>query len=100
MYRATTPTHIFTFPEEVNPQIATAIKITYKQCHEIVVEKNLGDFMISGQKIFVTLTQEELNKFSPDLAGVQIRVKMPNGSVLASQIIKIKVKQVLNAEVI
>lgn len=108
MIRATTPTHIFTFPEEVEPSNCEKIQITYSQDNNkgcrfskhVILEKNKEDTTISGQKVMLDLTQEELNKFKPGVAQIQIRVKNQLDKVMASQILNVKVKPVLNKEVL
>ena len=108
MIRATTPTHIFTFPEEVEPSNCEKIQITYSQdsnrgcrfSEHIILEKNKSDLIIEGQSVFVNLTQQEMNKFVASVAQVQVRVKTYSGKVLASQILNVKVKKVLNEEIL
>lgn len=102
MIRATTPTHIFTFSEDVPVAGNQKILVTYKQGDRIVLEKNKEDLMIDieNNQVSVELTQQEMNKFCPGVALIQIRVKNGDGKVLASQILKIKVNQVLDQEVL
>ena len=107
MIRATTPTHIFTFPETVAPADCAEIQITYaqgeKSCHRyerIILEKNKSDLTITGQKAELKLTQQEMNLFSEGTAQIQIRAKDTDGNVMASQIFYVKVKRVLNQEVL
>ena len=107
MFRASTPTHTFIFPSEVNPTNCTKIQITYAQptgkgrCPEkIILVKNKPDTTISGQRVSVDFTQEEMNKFSEGIAEIQIRAKNDFDKVMPTQILKVKVKKVLNQEIL
>ena len=98
MIRATTPTHIFTFPD--NPNTYDAILITYKQ-NEIVLEKEKPDLTIDGNTASVMLTQEETKLFTPDaLVKVQVRVAYNGGEAFASPVTVLRVEDVLNDEVL
>ena len=107
MIRATTPTQIFTFPETIDPNNCREIQITYAQASEKgcrskyqILEKNKSDLIIEGQKTTLKLTQQEMNKFRPGTAQIQIRAKDSSGAVMASQIFNVPVKQVLNEEIL
>ena len=102
MRRATTPTHIFTFPENVNLADIRAALVSYSQCGKNILEKNLDDITVDTENktLSVELTQEESNLFAPGKALVQVRVKTKNQSSLVSQMIWITVKPALNSEVI
>ena len=109
MIRATTPTHIFTFPTEVNPADCAKIQVTYAQeikskycpgAEQVILEKNKSDLTIDGQKATLELTQNEMNLFKEGSAQIQIRAKDSSGEVMASQIFNVKVKKVLNQEVL
>lgn len=100
MRRATTPTHTFTFPENVSVDGLSEILITYSQNGRIIFEKTEADLTISleDNAVSYTLTQEEANKFTPGKALVQVRSKSDNGTVLASQMLWLEIKPVLNSE--
>ena len=101
MIRATTPKHIFTFPEPVDPSSCVQILITYKQNGRIVLELQKSDLEIDGQTVSYALSQEQTRRFSPHhKASVQVRVLTPEGSALASGIEEIEVRNVLNDEVL
>ena len=108
MIKATTPTHIFTFPENVSPSTCAKIQITYSQendrgCRvreQVVLEKNKDDVTIDGQAVSVELTQAEMNKFKAGVAQIQVRAKDSSDKVMASQIFNVKVKKVLNEEIL
>ena len=101
MIRATTPKHIFTFPETVDPFSCRQILITYKQNGRIVLELQKSDLEINGQIVSYALSQEQTRSFSPHhKASVQVRVLTPEGSALASEIEEIEIRNVLNDEVL
>lgn len=102
MIRATTPTHTFYFPSDIHVGDMEKIRVTYCQCCRQLIQKEKKDLSISTENnsIAVFLTQQELNLFKPEVAEIQVRVKDGGGRVAASQIIKVKVKRVLNSEVI
>lgn len=99
MRRATTPTHIFTLPEEVQVSSVTEILISYSQCGQTVLEKKLDDLTMNdaNNTFSVTLTQKETDLFAPGKALIQMRAKA-GSSTFASQMIWLPVKPVLNSE--
>ncbi len=100
MRRATTPTHTFTFPETVGVGSVTSILISYSQRGRNILEKTLDDVIIDTENnaFNVKLTQTETDLFAPGKALVQVRVKT-NDAALASQMIWLTIKPVLNSEV-
>lgn len=102
MRRATTPTHIFTFPDNVDLADIRAALISYSQCGKNILEKTLDDLTVDTENrtLSVELTQEESNLFAPGKALVQVRVRTKNHSSLTSQMIWVTVKPALNSEVI
>ena len=100
MRRATTPTHTFTLPDTVLVNELVEVLITYSQDKKNVLEKRLSDISVSTENnaLIVNLTQKEATLFAPGKALVQIRVKNEDSSVLASQMMWIEVKAVLNSE--
>lgn len=109
MYRATTPTHTFTLPEQAASY--AEIHITYRQGtdEEVTAEvvKHAQDGTIppgmsfDDKKVIISLTQEETKQFkADDFASVQVRVLTSGGYAYASRIFKIKINDVLNDEVL
>ena len=47
MIKATTPTHKFTFPEEVPPSGLAKIQITYSQCGKQILVKTKDDLLFT-----------------------------------------------------
>lgn len=99
MVRSTTPTHIFTLPFSVDS--INEIWITYSQANKIITERRKTDIEISGENnIVVTLTQQETRLFDDNVpADIQIKVLTHFGEVLASQIQRVSVDEILNDEV-
>ena len=99
--RGTTPILTFTLPFDT-ANIAKAY-ITIAQNDEIVIDKEVGDTgcTYSDKTITLHLTQEETLKLA-DCSGIemQIRLRTTNGEVLASQIIKAFVEEILKDGVI
>lgn len=102
MIKATTPTHSFTFPEEIRNY--EKVLVTYSQRGKVVLEKTKDDFLIydeSPNTGMITLTQEETNLFDRLVnAEVQIRAKDLGGNVSASKMMTIFVNPVLNEEIL
>lgn len=99
MYRATTPTHRFTFPADV-VSLVEKVKVTYGQKNEVLFELDENDLTWNGNVASVTLTQEQANRFSNKKVGqVQLRVLTTGEDVLASEIFEFDVEFVLDDEV-
>lgn len=99
MYRATTPTHRFTFPADIVPLI-DKVKITYAQKNEILFELDESVLVWDGNVASITLSQEQANLFNSKKVGqVQLRVLTVDGSVLATEIFDFEVGYVLDDEV-
>lgn len=96
MYRVTTPTHTFNLPFDTS--LIDKLILTYKQQDKIVLEKTEEDVTIEEGKIYFTFTQEETKLFKADNAKVQLRVKMGD-TVMASNILTINIKEVLNKDI-
>ena len=110
MYRATTPTHKFCFGE-VDPEGFKEIRITYVQNGGIVFEKTKDDLAFGIEDAdegthyhaSLRLSQEETSRFKPianSYVSLQIRACDYDGNVVASDILKIPLLDVLNDEVL
>ena len=98
MRRLTTPEHKFTL--QIDPSVIGKIRITYAQNNAIVLNKEGNDVSIDGNIAKVKLTQEETKKFTADKeVEIQVRVLTLGNDALASDIIKVDVKRVLDDEV-
>ena len=99
MFRATTPTHIFTLPFDTS--LLKRVQITYRQFGRNILQKNLEDCTLTKNAIKLELTQEETLLFAPTAEVlIQLRVVTNEGKVLASQIEKKWAKECLDEEVL
>lgn len=95
MFRATTPTHIFSLPFETS--LLNKILITYKQDDAIILEKTEADCTLDGNDIKIKLTQEETLLFDADKrVMIQLRVLTTDGTAMASEIKRKWAKSCLN----
>lgn len=99
MIRATTPRHVFIFPDDIDPSACTSILITYHQGNKKIFEITTDQLTIDGQEVSYHLSQEETKLFGQLAAKVQVRILM-SGEALASNIISFNVDPVLNDEVL
>ncbi len=98
MRRLTTPEHKFTL--QIDPSVIGKIRITYAQNNAIVLTKEGNAVSLDGNVAKVKLTQEETKKFAADKeVEIQVRVLTLGNDALASDIIKVDVKKVLDDEV-
>lgn len=99
MRRLTTPEHKFTL--QIDPSVISKIRITYAQNNAIILTKEDDAVSLDGNIARVKLTQEETKKFTADKeVEIQVRVLTLGNDALASDIIKVDVKKVLDDEVI
>ena len=98
MRRLTTPEHKFTL--QIDPSVIGKIRITYAQNNAIILTKEGNDVSLDGNIAKVKLTQEETKKFTAGKeAEIQVRVLTLGNDALASDIISVDVKKVLDDEV-
>lgn len=99
MRRGTTPTNIFN--TDVSLVGCDVLYITYKQNDKTVIEKALDDCAVEDDKVTVTLTQEETLALNDiEQVNIQIRAGYPDGSRLASNILRVPVGRILKQGVI
>lgn len=102
MYRVTTPTHVFTFPDDTSEY--AEIQITYTQ-GDIQLVKHYQDgtlppgMTLENNKALVTLSQAETKAFNKGIAKVQVRV-MKGFDVFASKMFDVEVNEVNNEEIL
>ncbi len=109
MYRATTPTHNFCFGE-VDPESFKTILISYVQNDKIILEKTKDDLQFTSEEYegethyhaSLKLSQEETRMFSEksNYVYIQIRASDYDQNVVASNIVKAPLLDVLNDEVL
>lgn len=99
--RSTTPTNRFRLPESLRDKTFELVRVTYRQWGHVpvIVEREFTDFTPVDGVIEVTLTQEETLRFrdSADI-DVQLKIKTPDGAVMASKIKRVDVGKILSEE--
>ena len=99
MTRGTTPTHTFKIPFDTS-NVREAMVI-YAQNDTEVFRKETHECEFSGNKISVTLEQEETLKLSHRCnVQIQLRILTQDGKALASAVKVVGVQQCLNDEVL
>lgn len=98
MTRLTTPKHTFTFP--IDPSEYDGIRITYTQNGELILQKTEEDMTIEENNVaWYKLTQEETGRFKSGIdVKFQAHVKDAAGNVYASEIMTLRVSDVLDGE--
>lgn len=103
--QGTTPTHYFDIPEEYTEENVEKATVVYshkgimiKKTGEIVVFKN--DDGTEDRKYKVQLGQEDTLIFIPGcVLSAQLKVKLKNGEVYASDELRFRVCRILDTEV-
>ena len=109
MFRYTTPTHEFI--TDINPEAWDSFIISYSQAGKIVLEKTeqddytiedkTDDPVAPGYYLTIKLSQEETALFNPvDSVYIQIRCKYDTGDTFASDMIILKVDDVIHNSLI
>lgn len=94
MFIATTPTLKFTLPFETST--IAAGYITIAQGKKNIIDKPLSDWTCSGTDVTVKLTQQETMLLCPDASvEVQMRIRLNDGTALASRIFQLTAERVL-----
>ena len=98
MRMGTTPTHIFTLPEELAGAIAK-VRVIYKQQDAIVLKKEME--AVQSNVVSFKLTQEETLLFVPgEPVYIQVRVLTKEEESLVSNIFSVDVYRCLENEVL
>ena len=99
MIQGTTPTHTFDIPFDT--ALINKMRILYAQNNKLVLEKENADCSIDGNTITVRLTQEDTLKFVADaLVQIQLRILTAGGDALASDIVNVDCRRILDDEVL
>ena len=95
----TTPTHRWTLPFDA--ALVAEARVIYKQSGEEILRKETEHFTMEGQKLSVTLTQEETFLFKHTSPVVmQLRVRTTDGKVLKTKPATKALTECLDREVI
>ena len=98
MYQATTPKLRFTTPYEAS-QISDLL-LTFSQGAP-VINFGISDVELDTYGLTVELTQEQPKRFKTKIpVEIQMRIKLTDGTVVASQIISTDIHKSLNLEVL
>ena len=102
MYRYTTPTLPITI-SDLDFSTVTLFRVAIEQDGvKILKVIDADDASVDAQHktINVALTQEETASFKDGVGEVQVRAKLTGGSVLATRIAKLSIKDVLDEVII
>lgn len=98
MFRGTTPTHTWNLP--FDSSLLKEVSITYMQNDENVIKKTEDDCTMEGNRISITLSQEDTLKLEPKVrTTVQLKVMTINDSVMATKPKSISVSDIQDEEV-
>ena len=94
-----TPTHEFSIAPIPMSRVAN-VEITYQQSGEIIFQKYLSDMQVNGERLTLTLTEEETFMFQ-DRKDVKIqpRIKTTTGEVIVGNIITVSADECLSNKV-
>lgn len=99
MFRGTTPTLNFKLPFAASTVVDGYVSIA--QNRQVIVDKPIADWAISDNTISVTLTQKEtLLLGASNTTEIQLRVKLADGTALASKIFTVSTERILRDGVI
>lgn len=94
MRRGTTPTH--TFETAIDLTGAVVLFMTYKQGKDTVVERDIRSIEVEPDKLIIKLTQEETLRFDRGKnVSIQCRAKFSDGNAIASDILDVRVCEIL-----
>lgn len=99
MYKGTTPTFIFTFPEDFDPTDASKIIVTLSAKGVPVLEKTGEDLTVDATTVSVYLSQEESFRMPVGEVQAQINLLYADGSRVATNIARIDWSRNLHGEV-
>ena len=103
MRRGTTPTLVLEMPAEIPVKDLSELVLSIQQKNKEVIEKRLFDMSVDemANTLEVMLMQEETLLLQDSrIADVQVKVKLADDSVIASEVIRVPVGEILNEEVI
>lgn len=103
MYRATTPTITFRFPETIDMTQTSDVKVTFKSNrHGYILTKEDSDLIVDEHSVSVFLTQEETLRFGLGNSEAQINWLYNEGSTVkraCSNIVALTIRENLLNEV-
>lgn len=94
MRRGTTPT--LTFGVGFDTETIEVLNIAFEQNKKIKLEKTLGDCLLDEKNILLPLSQvDTLALQDSTRVNVQLRIKLKNGNVIASEIMEGFVERII-----
>ena len=96
MYIATTPTFVFTVG--IDTSNISELLLTFQQNRKNILTLTEDDVTMTGNRIEVTLTQAQTKLFAVGKAFAQIRVKLNDDTVEASNPMQFAVDVTFNTE--
>ena len=73
MYKGTTPTYIFTLPEDIDLSSAESVYVTFaKSNYEVILTKQDDELEVDANTVSVYLTQDETLEFPRSEVLIQI----------------------------
>lgn len=94
----TTPTHIFRL--KIDTSLVKVAQVTYEQWGKIVLQKKTKDCEMEGNKISVSLSQEDTFLFEASEVKYQLRVKTTSGKTLKTKVFTMSLEECLDREVL
>lgn len=99
MRKGTTPKLTFTLPFDTKD--VSCVRVIFAHNNEPILTKDEKACSMTGNDVVIPFTQEETFLFKCDTNyQVQVRVKLRDGSVLASDIMNLPVERCLDEEVL
>ena len=99
MIQGTTPTYTFNLPIETGK--ISRVRVIFAQDDTEILRKEIGDCELVDKTIKTELTQEETQLFeSGKRVQIQLRVKLNDGTVMASRIYTVHCLDALDEEVL
>ena len=97
--RGTTPTIEYELPFDTS--VLSEVFVTISQSGNVIIEKEIGDCVLTDCLLTVKLSQDETLSLSASrIAEIQVRMKTVDGDVLASDIYTDDVYKILKDGVI
>lgn len=103
MRKGITSTIIFTLPSEISVSELVEARITVQQRNTVCANHSLSELEmdVENNALKLQLSQEEALRLTADRkAEVQLKIKVRGGAVLATDIHRVDVRDILNEEVI
>ena len=99
MRQGTAPRHTFTLPFDTSD--VKKVRVLYKQNDGLKIRKTEKDVQMDGNKIVVTLTQEDTFCLNPNYeTRIQLRVLTKAGEPLVSDPFTVSTEECFNKEVL